>query len=297
MGMLPRFSNRRRIASLVRYALRRPFEIGQRVNATNIFLARQFSKLEGSCNICGARTKFWFDMPNRREREEHKVGLLRESLYCTNCNGKMRERIIAQALITEVRRRFACEGGHLAAFGGLIGELDILDTDQFSPQARMFRSLPRYLVSGYVPENPAPILSDGVTRNVDLQKMPFDAGTFDVILSADVLEHVRDLDLANSEIKRCLKPGGVHIFTVPFDGGASMTRTLVAFDGETEIYLAPPQIHGDALSGGIVAYRVFGGDLPALLVKAGFEADMVRVCDAGAGIFDGLCFLARKPLS
>lgn len=46
-------------------------------------------------------------------------------------------------------------------------------------------------------------------------KIPFEDGSFDVVLALDVLEHISDDLAAVNEIKRVLKPGGFFICTVP----------------------------------------------------------------------------------
>ena len=45
--------------------------------------------------------------------------------------------------------------------------------------------------------------------------LPFDDGSFDVVLATDIIEHVDDDDLALAEIARVLKPGGRVLITVP----------------------------------------------------------------------------------
>jgi len=59
---------------------------------------------------------------------------------------------------------------------------------------------------------------------LDVQKMPFDNSTFDVVICNHVLEHVEDDHKALSEIYRVLKPGGYSIMQVPFN--SSMEKTL-----------------------------------------------------------------------
>lgn len=51
---------------------------------------------------------------------------------------------------------------------------------------------------------------------MDIHKMPFDPGSFDVVLCNHVLEHVTDDIQAIKEIARVLKPGGFAILQVPF---------------------------------------------------------------------------------
>ena len=51
-------------------------------------------------------------------------------------------------------------------------------------------------------------------RTVDLTAMPFAEGTFDVITSVSVVEHIPAVERALSEMYRCLKPGGRLLLTI-----------------------------------------------------------------------------------
>lgn len=46
--------------------------------------------------------------------------------------------------------------------------------------------------------------------------LPFAAGTFDTILSSDVIEHLPNPELAFSEMSRLLKPNGILLLNTPF---------------------------------------------------------------------------------
>lgn len=55
-------------------------------------------------------------------------------------------------------------------------------------------------------------------RLVQLQPdapLPFEDGAFALVLSAETIEHVRDVQLFLSEIRRVLRPGGVLALTTP----------------------------------------------------------------------------------
>ena len=45
--------------------------------------------------------------------------------------------------------------------------------------------------------------------------LPFDDGAFDLVLCAETIEHVRDVQLLLSEARRVLKPGGTLALTTP----------------------------------------------------------------------------------
>ena len=46
-------------------------------------------------------------------------------------------------------------------------------------------------------------------------QLPFDDGAFDLVLCAETIEHVRDVQLLLSEIRRVLRPGGTLALTTP----------------------------------------------------------------------------------
>ena len=58
-------------------------------------------------------------------------------------------------------------------------------------------------------------------RLVDLDPdggLPLEDGAFDLVLCAETLEHVRDVQLLLSEIRRVLRPGGLLALTTPAAG-------------------------------------------------------------------------------
>ena len=55
----------------------------------------------------------------------------------------------------------------------------------------------------------------GVTHRVDICRLPLPDGSYDIVYASHVLEHVLDDNLAISEIRRVLRPGGIAILPVP----------------------------------------------------------------------------------
>lgn len=55
----------------------------------------------------------------------------------------------------------------------------------------------------------------GPVRLGDVQDMPFDDDSFDLVLATDIIEHVPDDTQAMRELRRVLKPGGTLLLTVP----------------------------------------------------------------------------------
>jgi 2-polyprenyl-3-methyl-5-hydroxy-6-metoxy-1,4-benzoquinol methylase len=67
----------------------------------------------------------------------------------------------------------------------------------------------------------------------DLLKLPFEAGQFDVVIAAEVLEHTTDADGAARELVRVLKPGGLLLISLPIDLDIKMHP--VVFESEEHI--------------------------------------------------------------
>lgn len=136
---------------------------------------------------------------------------------------------------------------------------------------RRIRTFENYLVSEYFDDLPPGSVRDGI-RNENLESLTFPDGAFDVVVNSDVLEHVADVDLALSEVRRILKPGGYHVFTVPADPGLPKTveRARVV-DGRIE-HLLEPVTHGDTVRpGGVLVFRDFGRDVLDYVSRDGLE--------------------------
>jgi SAM-dependent methyltransferase len=57
--------------------------------------------------------------------------------------------------------------------------------------------------------------------------LPFDDTSFDLVLCAETVEHVRDVQLLLSEVRRVLRPRGTLAVTTPASGRATAARALL----------------------------------------------------------------------
>jgi SAM-dependent methyltransferase len=103
--------------------------------------------------------------------------------------------------------------------------------------------------------------------------LTYPSDAFDLVLTSETLEHVPDPALALAEIRRILKPGGRHIFTLPVLPGIarSFPRIKIMPDGSRQ-YLEPP-IHHPGGDSGYPVFTEWGADLPEILNHAGFCVD------------------------
>jgi SAM-dependent methyltransferase len=134
--------------------------------------------------------------------------------------------------------------------------------------------------------------------NQNLERLTFEEASFDIVVTSDVMEHVRLDDLAHREIRRVLRPGGVYLFTVPHvRGGETITKVRVpdpAKPARDEV-VGEPEYHGDTNSPGgrALAYRVYGSDLDRRLEALGFEVRYARADDPERGIRDTELYFCR----
>lgn len=220
------------------------------------------SSYEGWCPICEAPARF-----------TAKAAWLRDDLLCGTCGSIPRERALALVL-----KR------HLPGWAGL-------RIHESSPMQRgISRQLrdraPAYIPTQYFPHEPAGRIVHGF-RNENLESQTFPDGSFDLVVSLDVLEHVNDPERAVQEICRTLVPGGVHAFTVPTfkERTTSERRARFLADGRVE-HLAPPEYHGNPVdaSGSLVTFH-YGYDLATLIARwSGMHCEVTRFHDAGHGI-------------
>lgn len=111
---------------------------------------------------------------------------------------------------------------------------------------------------------------------VDIHAMPYESGTFDLVVHSDTLEHVPNPVHALTECRRVLKPGGALCYTVPTIV-ARMTRTR---DG------LPKSYHGKASTSGddYAVQTEYGADAWVQPIQAGFTDIGMHAFEFPAGL-------------
>ena len=112
-----------------------------------------------------------------------------------------------------------------------------------------------------------------LVRHEDLCRLSFPDEYFDLVIHADVLEHVPDFRRAFAELFRVTRRGGGMFFSVPFlhDRVEDEVRASVQPDGSIVHHL-PAAYHGNPVDPkGALAYRTYGWSLLDTLREAGFD--------------------------
>ncbi len=256
---------------------------------------------QGRCNVCGQQTSFFYTAP----------ALYREELSCGNCLTSSRYRSIARGILRAVKELTGIAANSLA-------ELIEVETDQ---RLKIYDTQPAFYVrthaypipdvlarcpwievhsSLYRPQQPfGETLGENLT-NQNLEALTFADGSFDIVVTSDVMEHIR-LDFpAHREIRRVLRRGGVYLFTVPHFRDRFETYYRVAVTDPNnpakDVFLTEKEFHGDVNSpdGTALSYRSYGTDLDEMLKEIGLSVEYSKEDFPETGILNTELFYCRR---
>ena len=204
-------------------------------------LSRRFPK-KVVCNICG-----WWG--RRFDSDQWHPNTI-----CWQCHSMVRHRLFVQAWKSIDGLRFE----------------DIIDGKRilhFAPEEQTTHML-RARAGNY---RTADFLEKNVDENLDLCGMPTVASdSLDLLIAADVLEHVPDHVQAMREIFRVLAPNGRAVLTVPQKDNLEKTYGDPGVTDPRE---------RERLFGQSDHVRVFGTDMKDLLESVGFNVRVVSADD------------------
>lgn len=232
-------------------------------------------KNPGYCPICEQETIF-------ASVEEW----LRDHYRCLRCGSIPRFRAIIRAL-----DRFVPQWRQLAMH-------------EFAPggpsSAYLRRHCRGYSCSHYLPQVPFGrycLQHKAFSQNIEALTYPDES--FDLLVSQDVMEHVLAPEAAWREMARVLKPGGVHVYTVPWYPDESCSRRRAELVEGRIRHLAPAQYHGNPVdSKGSLVTIDWGLDMPDVIFRlCGMTTTVSLERDRHYGL-DGEfleVFISRKP--
>lgn len=144
----------------------------------------------------------------------------------------------------------------------------LLEVNEAGKLTQYFNHIPGHILAEY--------------PGVDIQHLPYQDASFDIILHSDTLEHVPDPLQALRECLRVLKPDGYCVFTVPM----VLDRLTRSRNG------LPPSHHGSEQETGedYLVHTEFGADTWKYAVEAGFSEVRIYSLEYPAA----QCFLCKK---
>lgn len=235
----------------------------------------------GRCPICGKLSLF-ICLDRFDSAKNH--------LSCLFCRSVARNRLMARVLLEEAKS----SSRSIAGFAGS-NTLSIYHTATTDVFNRLLQKNEYFTCSDYFPDVRTGTVIGERQYCQNLEALTFADNSFDIVITEDVFEHIRDDSKAFAEVYRVLKPGGVHLFTVPFLFDRP-TLQRIDTSGMEDRMLTPPEYHGDPIRGQILAYRTYGIDLFARLERIGFTTQLImsQYGDRVFGIADCYVFVSRK---
>ena len=159
---------------------------------------------------------------------------LRDNYRCSRCHSIPRYR----ALIDTIKRFYP--------------DLEKMDVHESSPNngassAFLKRRSGKYSASQYFDDVPRGEYKDGF-RSEDLSALTFADNSFDLVVTQDVFEHVLKPFEAFKEIARVLKPGGAHVFSMPWYPTMKKSEPRAALKNGKIEFLKDPEYHGNPIN-------------------------------------------------
>ena len=196
------------------------------------------------CPICGAR---------RRKFLPYGYVTSREDALCPRCLSLERHRLIW--LWLERHSDLFASHPHILPI---------------APEVSLMRHFKRHYKEYKERYVTADLESPLADMHFDVQHIPLEARSIDVVICNHLLEHVEDDRVALAELYRILKPGGWGIMLVPEDRSRATT-----FEDDT-ITDAKERTR---LFGQYDHRRVYGRDYDERLAEAGFVVERIAVTD------------------
>lgn len=150
---------------------------------------------------------------------------------------------------------------------------------------RISKECSQYIPSQYFPDH-TPGALVGKMRCENLESLSFSDESIDLHITQDVLEHVFHPSRAFKEIARTLKPGGMHIFTVPLVNKGKPSKLRARIENNDIFYLEPEQYHGNPVGDGRALVTVdWGFDIcQHIFESSGLFTHLVHIDDLSKGI-------------
>ena len=121
-----------------------------------------------------------------------------QGFYCQNCGCNLRSMTLMESILEHFNFN-----GSFADFviSKHTKRLKVLEMNEAGGLNKYLNHIPGHLLASY--------------PSVDLQNLPYDERSFDVIIHSDTLEHVPNPKKALSECRRVLKKDGACFYTIP----------------------------------------------------------------------------------
>jgi len=237
--------------------------------------------------VCGSITEFIVQHDN-----------LRETCVCRGCGSFNRQRQIASVILHGQNSEPG--GSRFRSLKKLANQTNLFmyNTESRGAIHGVLKLNSRYISSEFFgPTFQSGSFVGGVMHQ-DLMTLSLATESVALVISSDVFEHIPDPYKAHEQVFRVLRPGGRHVFTVPFYQTECLDEVRSGFDPDGQLtHYKDPIFHGDPLrEEGALVFTIFGLEMLVKLAKIGFRTNLWKLRDAGTGIIgpNAIVFEAQK---
>jgi hypothetical protein len=227
---------------------------GYKAVAARVAASKNNSHMEQKyCSVCGSQVQGWLPHPQPASSDitflvqTGSVGSTLKNHFCPNCSCNDRER-------------------HLWLYmdrANLLGDLNTKRILHIAPEAGIERKIRACSPLEYIGGDLSPKKPEH--RALNVEKLDFPDGYFDLILCNHVLEHVAHPDKAVAEMARCLSANGHLITQTPYSPLLKQTF---------ELTIPPTRPFAIYYFGQDDHVRLFGMDIVKHFQAAGLHGDL-----------------------
>ncbi len=208
---------------------------------------------------------------------------IRESHTCIYCNSSNRQRaiiVVLKILYPQYKN------------------LNIYEPSPWGSASNKIKKECKYYTESHYFPGQTPGTFKKTFRCENLEKTTFNDSTFDLIITQDVFEHILRPHKAFLEIKRILKPGGAHIFTIPYDHDKK-TIIRVSESKNGVKYNMQKVFHGNPIDiDGSLVITNWGIDvIEYIYLHSGMNTTIYALRDTEVGLSKAIyyVFVTKKP--
>ena len=259
-------------------------ELNKEVENKNLSVSNEdyLDKYNDSCSVCGSKSDFIYHGKS-----------VRESYRCQACKASLRHRGQAKAIIDTYGDSTTKSIKELSQQDSF-KKITIFEPGIIGPLRKYFSSFPNYSQSYFWDDLPLGETRDGI-QNQNLECLTFKDNSIDLLITADIFEHIRKPWDAFTDIQRVLKVGGKHIFTIPVQYPLPK-KTIYRVDTSTseDIHVLPERYHIAGDGGKSLVYTDFGGDMLEKLNAIGLKTEYVFIDDSNEFRKKNITFISTK---
>ena len=214
------------------------------------------------CSCCGSHELehtpiLWPELIESWGLEPHEAEYIdrQQGYHCMVCGSNLRSMALADAVMM-----FFGFAGVFADFVKVWNQLRVLELNEAGQLNQFLRKMPRHVLASF--------------PDVDMQDLPYEDVSFDLVVHSDTLEHVPDPVRGLAECRRVMASGGATCFTVPIVVGR-LTRSRACL---------PPMHHGSEDSPIHLVQTEYGSDMWEQIFMAGFDECRIGCTEFPAGL-------------